>query len=59
MEKYFNKKLYTDVQSWKVIELDEFSVNVLKVKKNGQLRTTFTKFGEMEDVCRYFYDYNF
>ena len=23
MEKYFNKKLYTDVQSWKVIELDE------------------------------------
>ena len=42
-----------------VIEVDEFSVYVLKVKKNGQLRTTFTKFGEMEDVCRYFYDYNF
>lgn len=51
--------LKSKIEDNEVIEVDEFSVNVLKVKKNGQLRTTFTKFGEMEDVCRYFYDYNF
>ena len=53
------KDLKSKIEDNEVIEVDEFSVNVLKVKKNGQLRTTFTKFGEMEDVCRYFYDYNF
>ena len=36
MEKYFNKKLYTDVQSWKVIELDEVKgeATVIAVEKN-------------------------
>lgn len=150
MEKYFNKKLYTDVQSWKVIELDEvkgeatviavkkepqnlefvkggfaahcvnnyeafqnapivevkgaqpfkvyrrkdgvwykknkvgysidkrgvnksdlviaddeileedeFSYHFIKVTKTGKPRTCYTKFGEMSNECRYYYDYNF
>ena len=35
MTYYFNKKLYTDVQSWKVIELDETKgeATVIEVKK--------------------------
>lgn len=38
MEKYFNKKLYTDVQSWKVIELDEVKgeATVIAVEKEPQ-----------------------
>lgn len=51
--------LKSKIEDNEVIEVDEFSVNVLKVKKNGEFKTSFSKFGEMEDVCRYFYDYNF
>ena len=38
MTYYFNKKLYTDVQSWKVIELDETKgeATVIEVKKEPQ-----------------------
>lgn len=35
MTKYFNKRLYTDVESWKVIELDEVKgeATIIKVEK--------------------------
>ena len=33
-------------------------VYVYEKNKNGKIKTVFEKYGDIEDTCRYFYDYN-
>lgn len=33
-------------------------VYVYETNKNGKIKTVFEKFGDIEDSCKYFYDYN-
>ena len=33
-------------------------VYIYETNKNGKIKTIFEKFGDIEDTCRYFYDYN-
>lgn len=41
------------------IEITDFTINVIKLKKNGQPKVCYSYFGELSDKCKYFYDYNF
>lgn len=41
------------------IEITDSTINIIKLKKNGQPRTHYSYFGEMSEICNYFYDYNF
>lgn len=37
---------------------DGEKVIVYETNKNGNIKTVFEKFGNIEDTCKYFYDYN-
>ena len=41
------------------LEITDTTVNVIKLRKNGQPRVCYSYFGKLSDKCNYFYDYNF
>lgn len=42
-----------------ILKEDNFSYHFLKVTKTGKQKVCYTPFGNIEEVCRYYYDYNY
>ena len=48
-----------ELQPDEIMEVDDFSVHILKLTKTGKRKKCYTKFGKMSEKCLYYYDYNF